>query len=399
VSAIASVERLAPQPGPRVGLPSVARPYLFLVLALGAAAAVVTSWTHQGHVQWVEFTALLLGGAVAQSFAVHIPANQVFHTGLAFTVAAALVLPPEAFVLVCVAQHIPEWLRQRHPWYIQSFNIANCIVSGLAAWAVREGAVRLGIDAGMGTTGGVVAAVCAGAVFVLVSHALLARMLRVARGHEVKATGLFGVDGLITDLVLAAIGIATAIALRHQPAAAPVVVFPLIVIHRAFALPSLRAQALRDHKTGLLNSRAIAKEGQSELERASRFKRPLSLLVVDVNDLRGINNRHGHLVGDAALVALAGAFRVELRDFDLCARFGGDEFLVLLPETPSKEAYEIARRIHERVSEYRLPAGGESITFGVSIGVASRHAADATLDDLIHRADAAMYKAKEGDAV
>ena len=393
MSAIASIERLAPEPTPRVGLPSRARPFLFLVLALGAATAVVASWAHQGHVHWSFFIALLIGGALAQSLSVHIPANQVFHTGLAFTVAAALLLPPEAFVLVCLAQHLPEWLKQRHPWFIQSFNIGNCVISGLAAWAVGEAAANSGVETGAGTVG-VLAAVCAGAVFVLVNHALLARMLRLARGHQLKTTGLFRVDGLTTDLVLAAIGVATAIALRQEPAAAAVVLFPLIVIHRALALPSLRAQALRDHKTGLLNSRAFAEEAQSELERATRFKRPLSLLVVDVNDLRDINNRHGHLVGDAALVALAEAFRAELRDLDLCARFGGDEFVVLLPETAAKEASEIAARIHERVSGYHLPAAAGPVPFGVSIGLASRGSADPTLDDLIERADAAMYEAK-----
>jgi diguanylate cyclase (GGDEF)-like protein len=171
-------------------------------------------------------------------------------------------------------------------------------------------------------------------------------------------------------------------------------VFPLIVIHRALALPSLKEQALRDHKTGLLNSRAIAHEGQSELERAMRFKRPLSLLVVDVDDLRGINNRHGHLVGDAALVALSGAFCAELRDFDLCARFGGDEFVVLLPETAAAEAAEIARRIRRRVADCRLRAGAETVRIGVSIGVASRSKGDVALESLIARADAAMYEAK-----
>ena len=386
--AAAAVER-----PPRTGLPAGARPYLGLTLAFAGVMGLAASLTHPGHVRWFELAVVLTGGALAQLFAVHMPANQIFHAGMAFTVAAALVLPPELFVLVCVAQHIPEWVRQRHPWYIQSFNIANCTISGLAVWATREAAASLGVDSGIGTLG-VAAAVFAGVVYVLVNHGLLARMLRLARDHELKGTGLFMRDALITDLVLSAIGVSIAIALLQEPAAAMVAAFPLILIHRALAVPSLRAQALRDHKTGLLNTRGIAQAGRSELERARRFDRPLSLLMLDVDDLRDINNRYGHLVGDAALMALTEALRAELRDFDLCARFGGDEFIVLLPETPPAEAHAVARRIHTRIGESGLPANGESVSFRVSIGAAARSADDTTLDALIARADAAMYEAK-----
>jgi diguanylate cyclase (GGDEF)-like protein len=389
VSAVVAVVH----PPPRAGLPAGARPYLFWTLAFAGAASFAASWTHPGHVRWTLLAAVLAGGALAQVFAVHMPANQIFHTGLAFTVAAALLLPPEAFVLVCAAQHIPEWLRQRHPWYIQSFNIANCTISGLAVWATRETAAGIGVTSGIGTLG-VLAALCGGGVYVLVNHTLLARMLRLARDHELKGTGLFMLDALITDLVLAAIGVSTAILLLQEPAAAPVAALPLILIHRALAVPSLRVQALRDHKTGLLNTRGIAQAGRSELERAARFDRPLSLLMLDIDDLRGINNRHGHLVGDAALIALTEALGSEFRDFDLCGRFGGDEFVVVLPETPAAEAHAVAQRIHARVAECCLETSGESISFGVSIGSAARRAGDSTLDDLIARADAAMYEAK-----
>jgi diguanylate cyclase (GGDEF)-like protein len=384
----ASVER-----PPRKGLPADARLYLVWTLAFAGAVGLAASWTHPGPARWVDLGVVLAGGALAQLFAVHMPANQIFHTGLAFTVAAALLLPPELFVLVCVAQHVPEWVRQRYPWYIQSFNIANCTVSGLAVWATREGATSIGVDSGIGTAG-VAVAVCAAAVYVLVNHTLLARMLRLARDHELRGTGLFMRDALITDLVLAAIGVSIAGALLQEPVAAAVVAFPLILIHRALAVPSLKAQALRDHKTGLLNTRGFAQAGRSELERATRFDRPLSLLLLDVDDLREINNGHGHLVGDATLRALTDALRAELRDFDLCARFGGDEFVVLLPETPGAEAHAAARRIHVRVGKCELPTAGGSISFGVSIGVTARRADDTTLDHLIARADAAMYEAK-----
>ena len=395
MSAHAFVERLRGERPASVPVPPKARAYLFTIFALAAAATGAASTAHVGHVRWADFAVLLVGGALAQLFAAHTAANQVFHTGIAFSVAAALVLPPQLVVVVCVAQHLPEWLRQRYAWYIPSFNIANVVLSGLAAWTTRYGLAQAGWHADARTgTAAVVAAGCAGAVFVFVNHALLARMLQLARGHELAATGLFRLDGLIVDLVLAGIGVGLAYALRWQPALAPAIALPLILIHRALVVPSLREQAFRDHKTGLLNSRGIEKAARDELARAFRFNRPLSILMCDADGLREINNRHGHLAGDAALLALADAFRTELRDYDLCARFGGDEFMVVLPETDLEAALTVAARIHERLGRERVNAGSASFPLTVSIGAASRSTSDFKLRDLIDRADAAMYEAK-----
>ena len=250
-----------------------------------------------------------------------------------------MLLPPELVVVVCVVQHVPEWLRQRYPWFIQSFNIANAVLSGLAAWSVQAAVARNGAHVGASAgTAAVVVACAAATTYVLVNHALLARMLRLARGYDLSASGLFSLDGLITDFVVAAVGVGIAFALLHSWALAPVVALPLVLIQRALALPTLREQALTDHKTGLLNSRGIDQRARSEFARARRLGLSMSVLLCDVDDLRQINNRFGHLDGDAALTTVAAAFRNELRQYDLCARFGGDEFLVVLPETTEAEA-------------------------------------------------------------
>src|SRR4029077_928727 len=159
--------------------------------------------------------------------------------------------------------------------------------------------------------------------FVLVNHALLSRMLRLARGHPTSASGLFSLDGLIADGVVGAVGIGVAFMLLHSWALVVVIVLPLVLIQRVLALPTLREQALTDHKTGLLNSRGIDQPARNEFARAKRLRRPPSVLLCDIDDLREINNRLGHLEGDAALTAVAAAFRSELRAYDLCARFGG----------------------------------------------------------------------------
>ena len=376
-------------------LPATARTFFYATVAAAVVAAAATSTVSYDHVDWPIFCAVLAGGALAQVFATHTSGNQVFHTGLAFSVAAALVLPPELVVVVCVLQHVPEWLRRRYPWFIQGFNIANVVLSGLAAWSVRAAFARQGVHVtAAATTAGVVAASVAALTFVLVNHTLLARMLRLARGHDLSASGLFTLDGLIQDGVVAAVGVGLGFVLLHSWALAVVVALPLVLIQRALALPTLREQALSDHKTGLLNSRGIDQPARSEFARARRLGHPLSVLLCDVDDLREINNRHGHLEGDAALSIVAAAFRAELRAYDLCARFGGDEFLVVLPETDEEEAVTVAERIQAWLAENPLPTSEGLLAVGVSIGLGTLQDDDPEIGTMLARADAAMYEEK-----
>jgi diguanylate cyclase (GGDEF)-like protein len=377
------------------GLPESARTFLYGTIAAAVLATAATAAASEAHVRWEAVLAVLAGGALAQVFATHAPGNQVFHTGLAFSVAAALLLPPELVVMVCVLQHLPEWLRQRYPWYIQSFNIANVVLSGLAAWSVRAALATNGVHVGMSaTTSAVLVASVAAATFVLVNHALLARMLRLARGHDLSASGLFTLDALIQDGVVAAVGVGVAFALLHSWALAVVVALPLVLIQRALALPTLREEAYTDHKTGLLNSRGIDQPARNEFARSRRLGHPLTVLVCDLDDLREINTRFGHLEGDAAIMCVASAFRAELRQYDLCARFGGDEFLVVLPETTEEEAAEVARRLQAWLATNPIPTREGPFTVGVSIGTAQMRDDESRIGETMERADAAMYEQK-----
>jgi diguanylate cyclase (GGDEF)-like protein len=389
---IAVVEVLRRQLPARRGFPAEARAYLASLALAAVAATAIASATHSRGWAWSDFVILLVVAAGVQLFAAHTPANQVFHAGLAFTVSAVLLLPPQLAVVVCVVQHLPEWARQRYPWFIQTFNIVNYVLSALGAWLVwRTVAAGPLTDPAAGRS--VAAAFGAGAVFVVVNHALLARMLKLARGRSVVESGLFGADALITDGVLACIGIGFAFALPNEPALALVAALPIALIHRALVAPGLREQALKDHKTGLLNARGIENGAEEELARATRFRRPVSLLLCDVDDLRSTNNRYGHLAGDAALAAVAESFCSELRDYDLCGRFGGDEFVIVLPETELAEALEIATRIDQAVARRSVSSPRGRFDVRVSIGAAACEGG-ATLSELIAQADSAMYDVK-----
>ena len=372
-------------------LAAPARSFLVQVTAAAAAAAAAGA-AHSQSSHWAFFFVLAAGAMVAQLGATHIRGNQVFHTGLAFTVAGALVLPPRALILLCLVQHLPDWLRHRYPWYIQTFNIANYALSALVAWATYAVAVAIADDPSPPVR--MAAALAAAGAFVAVNHLLLARMLRLARGHERGATGLFGLDGILIDATLAAIGVGLAVALDEYPAAVAAIAFPLVLIQRASIIPVLQAQATRDAKTGLLNMHGFREAASAELARAARFDRPLALILADVDDLRVINNRYGHLAGDAALAAVSDAIRAATRDYDLCARFGGDEFVILLPETDATDADSVAGRITAQLTEQPVATRDGGFRVDLSCGVATRSAGTSTLDDLLRAADGAMYAAK-----
>src|SRR5207237_10331313 len=125
-----------------------------------------------------------------------------------------------------------------------------------------------------------------------------------------------------------------------------------------------------------------------ELGRAERFERPLSLIMADLDLLRDINNSYGHLAGDAVLKGIAEVFRAQLRHYDVPARFGGEEFSILLPETAPEEAFEIAERIRRAVAAtpFDVETSSEPIRITVSVGVAGYPKDGHDANELIHQA-------------
>ncbi|MCS6914333.1 MAG: diguanylate cyclase [Myxococcales bacterium] len=163
----------------------------------------------------------------------------------------------------------------------------------------------------------------------------------------------------------------------------------------------LAEMADTDGLTGVANRRRLDHMLDLEHERSRRYKRPLALLVIDIDHFKRINDTYGHAAGDAVLKTVAAGIREMLRRSDVCGRYGGEEFVVIAPELTAEGAVVLAERIRKHVAAMHIPApGGQGdepkiIRVTVSIGVASfDQGADAPIADLMHRADTALYQAK-----
>ena len=381
----------------RHGLPVSATVYEFLIAVAALAAALPFVVQLNGHTRgWATFGILAVGAAASHTYTVRTAKDSSFHTSWVFLIPAAILLPPELVALLGVVMHIPEWLKERYAWYIQSFNICNYTIGNLATW----GAAHLLLDANglipdahlRWAAAGLVACVVA----VAANHVLLAPMMMLARGHSLREAGIFSFESLSTDFILATLGLAFAAFWHFNPWLIPFAVAPLLLIHRSLAIPQLQAEARVDPKTGLYNARHFAVVMQDELGRAQRFQRPLSLIMADLDLLRDINNTYGHLAGDAVLRGISEVFRQQLRHYDVPARFGGEEFSILLPETPTDQAYEIADRIRRAVAArlFEVETSSEPIRATISMGVAGFPRDGSDMNELVHQADLAVYRAK-----
>jgi diguanylate cyclase (GGDEF)-like protein len=149
-----------------------------------------------------------------------------------------------------------------------------------------------------------------------------------------------------------------------------------------------------DSMTGLFNRGFLFNAVNREIKRAKRFRRGFCLLMIDLDGLKSINDRHGHFVGDNVLRAVAQVILANVRSIDTAARYGGDEFVALLPETDPHGAYVLAEKIRQVACELAMRAHGEPIATSVSIGVVAYPGDGQTADELVIAADEAMYESK-----
>jgi diguanylate cyclase (GGDEF)-like protein len=169
-----------------------------------------------------------------------------------------------------------------------------------------------------------------------------------------------------------------------------------VALDNALLLKRAEALSVTDDLTHLYNSRYLNLVLRRETKRASRSGRPLSLLFIDLDGFKAVNDVHGHLFGSRALVEAAAVIRQSARETDVVSRFGGDEFALVLPDTGSEGAFAVGERIRERIAAHKFLAGdGLDIHLTGSVGVATLPDVAASSEELMHAADKAMYAVKE----
>ncbi|HYH60057.1 MAG TPA: diguanylate cyclase [Thermoleophilaceae bacterium] len=368
-----------------------------MIAASAAAVVAATAWSAgPTELDIALLVAAVVVCAAGNFFEVFAPAHFSFQPNLAFFFAAALLLPPWAVAALAVVCFAPGWVLHRVRWYMATFNIANYVLAGLAAREVAAAGDAL--SGGAPDLAGVIALAAAAVTFVVVNHLLIVVAVTLSRGVPLRKTLDEMLACLPVDTALATTGGCLAVLWAANPPLAALAAGPMALIHRALWVPLLEHKSRTDSKTGLYNSEHFTRELDEGLARADRRGLPLSMLMIDLDRLRAVNNVHGHLAGDrlirgvAELVARLGGHS------GVAARFGGDELSLLLPDTDLDAARAVAENIRRGVQALEIPADGNHATMrsSVSVGIATFPEHGANADALLKSADAAVYDAKLG---
>ena len=349
-------------------------------MALAASALAVVLDPHIGD-RWA-LLAFTSGASLAQLFLVYASPRLGYDISLAFLFAAVVILPAPSVVLVSVLMFLPIWRQAKFPWYMPVFNMANYAVPALITKLIFPD-----VDEIIGLAGGRRLG-AATVLFTLINHAALAGVVKLARGATIRQSRLFTFTHLSLDTLVLCSGAAIAMVWHQNPISSLFAMLPLILIARALQIPKLEQESWTDPKTGLYNARFFGERGAEVVRRGRGLT---ALAMIDLDYLREVNNAHGHLAGDAVVTAIAKVIGASARATDMPARFGGEEFALLMPATPLDAAIGVAERVRIAVEETGVATEGVVIHATVSIGVAS---GPGTLEELIRRADKALYAAK-----
>jgi diguanylate cyclase (GGDEF)-like protein/putative nucleotidyltransferase with HDIG domain len=381
------------------GLPVPARFFIPGLIAAAAAAVAAESGVHSGSdLDPVLLACAAVLCAAGNLFEVLAPANFTFQPNLIVFFGAAVLLPPWAVAALAVVCFVPGWLVHRFRWYMVAFNIANYTLAGMVAHTIVGFGDALGPDWSPDLT---TAAALGGAAiaFVLVNHALIVAIVTFAKRRPLRRSIDEMLAGIPMDLALAMTGACLAALWATTPALVLLVIGPTLLIYRALWVPMLEHKSRTDPKTGLYNSEFFTEELRAALGAARRRDTGLAVVMIDLDQLRLINNRHGHLAGDQIIRAVAGVVSEAANEHDgIAARFGGDELCMLLPDEPLEGASRVAETVRARIEDIKVPfeSAAEPLAITVSTGVAAYPEHAENVDGLLRAADAAVYDAKLG---
>ncbi|MGW4520946.1 GGDEF domain-containing protein [Amycolatopsis sp. NPDC004378] len=246
--------------------------------------------------------------------------------------------------------------------------------------------------------------VCLAVAIYFVVNALLTSLgLYLANQANATVEGCLGnMDDNLLELATLCVGGLLVMVLTDEPLLSVLVILPLYVLQRSMLIKRLEELATTDQKTQLLNATTWQDGAQREISRAEREAGTFGAMMIDLDHFKRINDTYGHLAGDDVLKAVAAVVKQETRAHDLVGRFGGEEFVALLPATSKEDAIVTAERIRQRVSELVISTKtneGAAVDIErqtASIGVASYPLDGSSIEEVMASADAAVYAAKHG---
>ncbi len=317
-----------------------------------------------------------------------------------WTFAGVIALPAGlAAVMALLVSVFMAVLRLRagiHP-YRQVFTAATVVLSCLTGSAIVH--LSAGpLDHLSGGAGPAAMVLLAMVIYTAVNTSMIAGAIFLA-ARPLPVRALFGTaEENALEVATLCLGGMTGLTVVYTPWLTVLSIIPLVVLQRGALIKQLEVAATTDPKTGLLNAVAWRQIAQKEIAHAARDRYTVALMIIDMDRFKEVNDTHGHLVGDAVLIAVAEGLTAELRQYDSIGRFGGEEFVAVLPEVDLETARGISNRILNRVRELEVfspdapavPLGG----FSASIGLALYPDAGADVEALLHVADSALYAAK-----
>jgi len=391
---------------------AIPRNFASYLLAVDAAALVWLGWsiaqfdTGFGRLRVLIFLAALAlvfeeGARRAARMQLRLSSDLKRDMISVWAVCGAVPLRPAAAASLLVLVLIYVWFRQQRPageplyrkWFNGSTELLGCLAGSLA---LQHGSAALG-DLPW-ALGGLASVLLAITVYGVVNRALvtIALLYMGARGKELLGTR----DDNLVELATLCLGGLVSLAVIYQPWTAVLVLAPMVALQRGAVVRELETAATTDAKTGLLNAVAWEQLAKRELERGTRQNYQLGLLLIDVDRFKVVNDRFGHLAGDAVLRGIGRCLSAAMRDFDAIGRFGGEEFVAVLPNVAESEALVVAERTRSKINQLSVSDFVEGIpeesdlALAVSIGVSCTPVDGQELHDLLHAADGALYRAK-----
>jgi diguanylate cyclase (GGDEF)-like protein len=317
----------------------------------------------------------------------------------AWTFAAVLLLPPALAIALAVLSNIQMRVRVApRATYRWVYTGATIVLATQASAAVLYIGQVHGSYPGLPMSWrGVAVILLAAIVRWFVNLGLIVTILLLSSPETPAKEVLGSFSDNIVEAAALSIGAVAALVVVHDPWYMFFVLPPVLVLHRSLLMRQYELAARTDHKTGLANAVYWSQVARSELARGQREGATVGVIMLDLDHFKKINDTYGHLTGDAVLKSVADTLRKQTRGYDLVGRFGGEEFMVLLPGHDAADLPTTAERFRQSIGALHVisPDTHQVVEVTASAGVVTYPDGGADLDELLLAADAALYRAKE----